>query len=508
MSYSSILLAEQGQEGLSSQKKILEKIISKILVIAFVCCILHYPLYGQIDTVVLSKKATARAVVETVGINAGVWAFNRYMMREDFAKINFKTIGNNFSHGFVWDNDMFSTNLLGHPYHGGLYFNAARSNGMNFWQSAPYTVTGSFMWEFFMENEYPSINDFISTPIGGIALGEITFRLSGLLIDSNTVGWNRFGREFLATLISPMSGLNRILTGEAWKIGNCRSDVYSDIPVYFYAGTGHRALAEDSEIKNKIDNAVFLELQLLYGNLFSEDNEQPYDAFHVNVSFNFFSEQPIIGNVNIIGQLWGESCSSRNMKSTLHWGIFQHFDYYDSNTIFERQKVNSYRIAEAAALGVGGQYTTKSKRGTYFSMSGYLNGILLGGSITDYYRVVNRDYNLGSGFSSKLNIGLGFKNSMSLRLKFEDYRLFTWKGYSPDMDLSQLAENELLNLNIQGDEGWTKLTVLNMKFDYRLKNHYVFSLETSYYSRYSFYKHFPNVKYQIVENKIGIGYLF
>jgi hypothetical protein len=35
------------------------------------------------------------------------------------------------------------------------------------------------MWEYLMENEWPSINDFITTPIGGVCLGEITFRLSG-----------------------------------------------------------------------------------------------------------------------------------------------------------------------------------------------------------------------------------------------------------------------------------------------------------------------------------------
>jgi hypothetical protein len=110
--------------------------------------------------------------------------------RADFAKINFWTMGNNLSHGFVWNNDQFSTNLLGHPYHGGLYFNAARINGVNFWQSVPYTVAGSLMWEYLMENEPPSINDFIATPIGGMALGEMTFRLSGLLIDNRATVLN------------------------------------------------------------------------------------------------------------------------------------------------------------------------------------------------------------------------------------------------------------------------------------------------------------------------------
>jgi hypothetical protein len=413
----------------------------------------------------------------------------------------------NLQHGFVWDNDQFSTNLLGHPYHGGLYFNAARVNGMNFWQSAPYTVAGSLMWEYFMETESPSINDFIATPIGGMALGEITFRLSGLLIDNRATGWERFGREFLSMLISPMSGMHRIFSGEAWKTGSYRSDVSGNIPVHFYLRTGHRALAEDSEIKNRIDNAAFLDLQLLYGNLFSEENEKPYDAFLVGASLNFLSQQPVVGNINVVGQLWGKNIPLKSEKSTLHWGVFQHFDYYDSNTVVERQQVNSYRIAEAAALGVGGQYRRTSKRNTQFFLSAHLNGILLGGSITDYYRVINRDYNLGSGFSSKLSAGLFLKNRAGLHVKFEDYRLFTWKGYSPDMNLSQLSCHEMLNLNVQGDKGHTKFTILNLNFTYYLKKRYVFSLETSYYSRNSFYDYFPNVKYQIVESKIGIGYL-
>jgi hypothetical protein len=73
--------------------------------------------------------------------------------------------------------------------------------------------------------------------------------------------------------------------------------------------------------------------------------------------------------------------------------------------------------------------------------------------------------------------------------------------------LSQLTDSDVLNLNTQGDRGNTKFTILNMSFDYRLKKRFVFSIETSYYLRNSFYDYFPKVKYQIVESKIGIGYL-
>ena len=71
-------------------------------------------------------------------MNMAVWTFDRFLMNEDFAKINGHTIKQNFKTGPVWDTDKFSTNLVAHPYHGSLYFNAARSNGLNFWQSIPF----------------------------------------------------------------------------------------------------------------------------------------------------------------------------------------------------------------------------------------------------------------------------------------------------------------------------------------------------------------------------------
>ncbi len=128
------------------------------------------------------------ALVEVAGINAVVHLFDRYILNADYAQVSLNDIGNNFSKGFVWDNDNFSTNTFFHPYHGSLYFNAARANGLSFWQSVPYTFAGSFMWEFFCENTYPSINDFINTSIGGVALGEMTHRLSALVLDDSAPG--------------------------------------------------------------------------------------------------------------------------------------------------------------------------------------------------------------------------------------------------------------------------------------------------------------------------------
>ena len=102
------------------------------------------------------KKHPWIAAVETFGINAAVQSFDRFVLNADFAQINFKTIRHNIKTGFVWDNDQFSTNLFAHPYHGGLYFNAARSNGLTFWAlnmgqwlSIPFVIIGVYFMCFY-----------------------------------------------------------------------------------------------------------------------------------------------------------------------------------------------------------------------------------------------------------------------------------------------------------------------------------------------------------------------
>jgi hypothetical protein len=362
------------------------------------------------------------------------------------------------------------------------------------------------MWEYLLENELPSINDFISTPVGGVCLGEITFRLSDLLIDNRSIGFNRFGREFLTFLISPVREFNRIISGEAWKVGHTTGRVEKTPPVRFSVTNGYRVLAESREIK--FDHSMYLDLNLYYSNIFSEDNEKPYDAFILNSQFNFFSYQPLISNVGVISQIWGKNIPLKNKHLDLHWGVFQHFDYYDSKAFFKGERINSYKISEAAAFGIGGQLKANLLSKATFVMSSYLNAVLLGGSITDYYRVTNRDYNIGSGFSTKTNMRLMIGKSIEFNADIKDYRLFTWKGYDPEIDLSQLTAEEQLNLNTQGDEGITNLTVLNLDFDYCFREHYTISIGTSYYLRNSDYKFFPDKKNEIIESRLGLGYIF
>lgn len=130
----------------------------------------------------LRSKHPWWALAEATGINVFVHCFDRFALNADFAQTTMRTWSDNFKNGFVWDNDVFSTNLFMHPYHGNLYFNSARSQGLTFWESAPYAMLGSLEWEFLGEREPPAINDLIATTMGGICIGEITNRISRIIL--------------------------------------------------------------------------------------------------------------------------------------------------------------------------------------------------------------------------------------------------------------------------------------------------------------------------------------
>ncbi len=124
----------------------------------------------------------------------------------------------------VWDTNQFTTNFIGHPYHGSIYFNSARTNGFNFYESILFTLGGSLMWEYLMETKPPSRNDLGATTFGGTAIGEISYRLSDLLLDNRSTGVNRFSRELLGALLSPARFITRLTNGEAWKRQNVKGN--------------------------------------------------------------------------------------------------------------------------------------------------------------------------------------------------------------------------------------------------------------------------------------------
>ncbi len=77
------------------------------------------------------------------------------------------------------DTNSFGINFVGHPLSGAAYYAFPRANGLGVLASAGYAFGASFLWEYVAELQAKiSLNDLITTPMAGIALGEFFSRLA------------------------------------------------------------------------------------------------------------------------------------------------------------------------------------------------------------------------------------------------------------------------------------------------------------------------------------------
>ena len=453
------------------------------------------------------KKRYWQAAAEATAINVGVQLFDRYALKSDFAQTTLRTLKRNFTDGMVWDNDFFITNLFAHPYHGNLYFNAARTNGLTFWESAPYALGGSLMWEFLGETEPPAINDVIATSMGGMAIGEMTHRLSRTVLDDRDRGFRRFLREAAATIANPIQGLHRIISGDAWRVrsDHYRYHDYSKIPVDVAFSTGWRYLADDGALFRGV-HAPYLNMVLTYGtSVDGERHTTPYDFFDVDATISMGGGQPLVNNLQIVGRLWSTSILDKKDMAG-EFGIYQHFNYFDAKPIEDGSELTPYRISEAAGFGPGFILSLPQMGGlSKLEQRVFLSGILLGGTKSDYFNVIERDYNMGSGFSIKSKTQLDFGKFGRFILNAKYFRLYTWKGYE-DKDLQAYADGtkDLHYLNVQGDRSNAALLVVNPIMEMHVNKQWSLTLSGAYYSRRTFYKYYDKVHANTFETKIGI----
>ena len=466
--------------------------------------------YGDSTMALPVKKRYWQAAAEVTAINVGVQLFDRWALNSDFAQTTLNSLKHNFTDGMVWDNDFFVTNMFAHPYHGNLYFNAARTNGLSFWESAPYSLLGSAMWEFLGETEPPAINDIIATTCGGIALGEMTHRLSHTILDDRDMGWSRFWREAAAAIVNPIQGIHRIVSGDAWRVKNrnYRYHNFHEIPVDVAFSLGWRYLADDGALFRGV-HAPYLNFYLLYGtSVDGERHTKPYDFFDLDATFSIGGGQKMVNNISIVGRLWSTPIVEIPAKTkdgqgmVAEFGIYQHFNYYDSNPIEDGSELIPYRISEAAGFGPG-FILSMPQTGALSKMEQriFVSGILLGGTKSDYFNVIERDYNMGSGFSIKSKTQLDFGRFGRMILNAKYFRLYTWKGYeNKDLNAYASGEKDLHYLNVQGDNSNAALLVINPIFEFHVAKQWSINLSGAYYWRRTHYNYYYDKELVLRQN--------
>lgn len=455
------------------------------------------------DIAYYGKRHFWQAAATVGGMNLGVWAYDRYVQNAEFAKISWDSFKENLSHGFIWDNDQLGTNMFLHPYHGNLYYNGARSNGFNYWQSGLFAFAGSAMWELVMEQEYPSTNDIICTPIGGMAIGETLFRASDIVLKDNTRGWERFGREAAAFLISPMRGLTRIINGDAWRYRPTSGRLFGIPNIAMEVSLGGRWLKMQNKYKDGSWGAS-AEVNIEYGDRFELHSTTPFDYFTVHLNLGIQRKQPVISQLNIMGRLLSrELIEDKNNELSI--GMYQHYDFYDSDTISHRTAHVPYKLGVPASFGAGIMYRAKNLGSWTIDAYSHVNAVILGGILSDHYHLKDRNYNLASGFSLKNGVNFVYKKDLlSISAGYDYFRMYTW-GYPRNTDMNRV---NLRTLNAEGDASTAYFAITQLRVDYRLNSQWYLTGSFDHYMRSTRYRDFPKVKSSSFSTRLMITYKF
>jgi hypothetical protein len=351
--------------------------------------------------------------------NVVVLGVDRYIFNFDFARVGPRSWKRNIVTGWEWDRDRFGMNYFVHPYSGSGFFNAARANGYDFYESVPFVFGGSLMWEYFGENSLPSVNDLINTTFTGVFLGEISYRLSSEFLDDRTTGAERFFRELFAGIIDPQRAFSRLLRGRLTR--ETSEEIYQKEPLNMtFAAGGH--LVNDGRSFWTGYTKGMLVLRLEYGNPFEQKSRKIFDYFRLRADLTSGMGRKIIDNVVGDAFLFGKNIHSGNLEMLI--GGFQHYDFWDNTTF------------ELGTIGFGGGVIAKlpvnPNSNLYFDLHLAIvplgaNSTILGPDSSEF-----RDYNYGGGAEGKLETNLNLGGWVSIILRSDYYWIHTYVGVAGD----------------------------------------------------------------------------
>lgn len=431
------------------------------------------------------RRSALKASTGLVSLYVGIWALDK-ALKKPFADISLATIKHNFKSGFLWDNDGFVTNMFDHAMQGNFNFNIARYNGYNHWQSYIYNFGGSLFWEIFLENEPPSINDQISTVVGGQALGEVTYRISDCLMTPYRRSYKRIACEIANTVLVPTETIRRIINGDIWQVKQAHfSESSKSVNANFIIGPGYSAFLIKSDQK-KIYPRLTLNFNAHYNDPFITKILKPFDHFTLKTAINLTSTQPIVNKINIEGSMWSKT-RSLGKRNKILYGIFQHYDYFDTDSINSPRHEIPYKISAPASYGFTLKHQYKSEK-LLTTGEIHTNAILIGAGITDHYNLNHRNYNFGPGYSYKIRTSTVFKQLVKFYAEFMSFRIFTPKGYIPNTEV-----NDDNFYTFQGDIGNSMFNILNAGIEFNLIKRLILHLDTMHSFRKNIYKYYPEV---------------
>lgn len=385
------ILNDNGRRGGAEGQAVRPRRIEKAVCLMFLLAA-GAGLYGQQDGG--AERVTAGGLFLSAGENLAsntlLYLANRYIAREDWAMISTDSVRANLSGPWVWDRDEYFTNQFGHPYQGSVYHAAARSNGFGFYSAVLFDAFGSLTWELVFETNAPSINDLVSTTLGGASLGEMFHRL---YLET------RGPSAALAVLVSPADAVNNLITRHnprpAGKIYGLKLS----------AGFGFTYAEQSLEVEK--DSGDFLTrgalrmasadavCSVVYGDPFEQRSARPYEHFELNAAVNL--GLPFWYNLKLLSDAYLFSfpvLDGRTAKASM--GLSLHYDLFaDRHIDFFCQALDwTYKYRKRFAGGTGFAFKGHIGWNVFTADTFYVYG--------DYAGLRRTNNNYGTGTNMKL----------------------------------------------------------------------------------------------------------
>jgi hypothetical protein len=363
------------------------------------------------------SRRPVRAIVEVLGVNVLYNLMNQAIKppeEKGYFRVGLNSWWDNLRYGFEWDDNAFAVNQIGHPYQGSNYFTAGRANGLSFWESAPLAALGSATWEYFGETHKPSVNDLINTTVGGIAIGEMLHRTGWLIRDPTKTGKSRLWNEIFATVIDPITGLNRFISGDSGRMSEKPAEFVPERTAgdleagVLWRGDNVRAINATGE--------PYAQINLSYGDAIGSPYRQPYDAFTVGLRLGGGSA---ISEGLIRGRLYRRPLGKDGSSQFL---VLQAYDYV-TNTAYEFG-------GQSVVAAVSSRFKASSRNDVVLGGGG--GPLLLGAFNSPYVFGQDRYYDYGPGLVFSMSAALRRDGFPIARVRYEGVYLHVVSGTSGD----------------------------------------------------------------------------
>jgi hypothetical protein len=416
------------------------------------------------------KKHYFLALGWVLASNVSLMTFNRFVLNAEYAQVSGDTIQSNLKGPWVWDQDEFSVNHLGHPYQGSTYFVSARVNGLSFAESVLYTVIGSTTWEIFCENEAPSYNDLIATTMGGVQVGEMAHRL---YVETDPLN------SFLSFMVSPVDYIKYHTSKKEKRKRKYRKIEVLDLSLYTAdVWTSVTFKDKDREDDNSEHPFIFGgALDVVYGKSYGLNTRKPFENFEFSANIgagkNYF-QATIFSDAFLFAV---NPFSKGRFQTSL--GMSTHYDVIYTDEIM--YSGNAIGFTGKQRISLPHQHTL------YWAL--HLNWLVLGSS--DYYYFVSgeiddpengeerRNYDLGTGANTKIMAGYSNPFWGSLGFSYLFTAMQTIPGSVPD----------------EGSSGYTIIGMWQVFYEHRLWDSIWLGISNNIYHKKGYYKDAENLSH-------------